>query len=84
MRDSDRVVIRVWDNGIGISAADLPYIFDRFYRADTSRGTHNGGFGLGLTITKTILDRHAGAIDVQSQLGEGSEFSVRLPIANAS
>jgi two-component system phosphate regulon sensor histidine kinase PhoR len=84
LRDSDRIVIRVWDNGIGISAEDLPHIFDHFYRVDTARGTQNGGFGLGLTITKTILDRHAGAIDVQSQLGEGSEFSVRLPIANAN
>ncbi len=82
--DADRIVICVRDNGIGISAEDLPHIFERFYRVDPARGTQTGGFGLGLTITKTILDRHAGIIDVQSQLGEGSEFSVRLPIAKAS
>ncbi len=84
VRDIDHVVIRVHDNGIGISAEDLPHIFDRFYRADASRSTQNGGFGLGLTITKIVLERHAGTIDVQSQLGEGSEFCVRLPIAKAS
>lgn len=84
VRDSGGVVIRVSDNGIGISAEDLPHIFERFYRVDAARGTHSGGFGLGLTITKTILDRHAGAIDVQSQLGEGSEFCIHLPIAHAN
>jgi signal transduction histidine kinase len=84
LRDADRIVIRVCDNGIGISPEDLPHIFERFYRADQARGTQSGGFGLGLTITKVILDRHSGLIDVQSTLGEGSEFCVQLPIAKAS
>ena len=82
-RDKDRVVIRVRDHGIGIEAEHLPHIFERFYRVDEARGTQNGGVGLGLTIIRTIIERHAGTIDVQSKLGEGSEFCVRLPAANA-
>ena len=78
--DEGHIVIRVCDNGVGISAEDLPHIFEHFYRVDEARGTQSGGFGLGLTITKTILDRHAGTIKVQSKLGEGSEFSLQLPI----
>ncbi|HVU10162.1 MAG TPA: ATP-binding protein, partial [Phototrophicaceae bacterium] len=81
LRDGDRVVIRVRDQGIGIAAENLPRIFERFYRVDDARGTQHGGLGLGLTITKTIVDRHAGTIDVHSQPGEGSEFSIRLPMA---
>jgi signal transduction histidine kinase len=80
--DEDDVVIRVRDNGIGIAGEDLPHIFERFYRVDDARGMQNGGFGLGLIITKTVVDRHAGVIDVQSRLGEGSEFNLRLPMAN--
>jgi PAS domain S-box-containing protein len=83
-RDDDRVVVRVRDSGIGIAAEDLTHIFERFYRVDSARGTQNGGIGLGLTITKTVIDRHAGTIDVQSQPGKGSEFSVRLPVAAAA
>ncbi len=81
LRDEDRVVIRVRDSGVGIAAENLPHIFERFYRVDEARGTQNGGLGLGLAITKTVIDRHAGTIDVQSQLGQGSEFSIRLPMA---
>ena len=84
LRDQDRVVICVHDKGIGIAAEDLTHIFERFYRADDARGTQNGGLGLGLTITKTIIDRHAGTLNVQSRLGEGSEFSIRLPIASSN
>ncbi len=84
LQNADRVIIHVQDNGIGISGDDLPHIFERFYRVDSARGTQRGGFGLGLTITKTILERHAGDIDVKSQLGEGSEFCVRIPIAKPS
>ncbi|MBX3063810.1 MAG: PAS domain S-box protein [Anaerolineae bacterium] len=82
--DQESVVISVCDSGIGISAEHLPHIFERFYRVDDARGTQNGGLGLGLTITKTIVERHAGTIDVQSQLGEGSQFSIRLPLEQAS
>ncbi len=81
-RDGDWVVVCVRDSGVGIAAEDLPHVFERFYRVDNARGTQNGGLGLGLTIAKTIIDRHAGTIDAQSQLGEGSEFSIRLPAAS--
>ncbi len=81
LRDENQVIIRVHDSGIGITPEDLNHIFERFYRVDDARGTQNGGLGLGLSITKTIVDRHAGTIDVQSRLGEGSEFSIRLPAA---
>ena len=81
--DEGGVTIAVRDTGAGIAEEDLPHIFDRFYRADVARGTEKGGSGLGLAITKTIVDRHAGVIVVQSRLGEGSEFRVRLPMVKA-
>ncbi len=83
VRDGSWVVVRVCDSGVGIANDDLMHIFERFYRVDSARGTQNGGLGLGLTIAKTIVERHAGSIEVHSRLGEGSEFSIRLPAANA-
>jgi len=72
--------IEVQDTGIGIKASDVPYIFNRFYRADTSRSktTVAGGYGLGLAIAKSIVDLHNGAIEVKSKVGEGSVFIVKL------
>jgi heavy metal sensor kinase len=69
--------ICVEDNGIGIPEKDLPHVFDRFYRGDTSR--HSEGTGLGLSIVKTIVDIHKGQISVQSDSGKGSTFCVTLP-----
>jgi len=77
----DRLEIGVSDNGAGISAKDLPYIFDRFYRADSSR--QDGGTGLGLAIAGWIVERHGGAIEVASKEGVGSTFTVRLPVSAA-
>lgn len=67
------------DNGIGISEEDLPYIFNRLYRADKSRSRFTGGVGLGLTIAKALTDAHGGVIEVASKLGSGSIFTVIIP-----
>ncbi|MFF0722687.1 MULTISPECIES: cell wall metabolism sensor histidine kinase WalK [unclassified Micromonospora] len=71
--------ITVRDTGVGIAAEHLSKIFDRFWRADGSRTRATGGSGLGLPITQHLVKAHGGTIDVQSTLGEGSLFTVRLP-----
>jgi len=78
----DAVEIKVKDTGIGIPPEDLPHIFERFYRADKSRNRLTGGAGIGLTITKAIIDAHGGSIKVTSRVGEGTEFIVSLPKKN--
>lgn len=75
----DHVVFEVSDTGLGISEEDLPYIFDRFFRADKARASHTGGSGLGLSIVKKIVDVHGGKIEVESAAGKGSTFRVILP-----
>ena len=73
-------VIEVDDKGVGIDEKDIPHIFDRFYRADTSRSkTKTDGYGLGLSIAKSIVDAHKGEIKVKSKVGKGSTFKVILP-----
>ena len=71
--------ISVKDNGKGIPAADLPYIFERFYRADKSRNRLTGGAGIGLTISKAIIEAHRGKILVKSNVDEGTEFNITFP-----
>jgi signal transduction histidine kinase len=77
--DLQTVKINVKDSGLGIPPEDLPYIFERFYRADKSRNRQTGGAGIGLTIAKAIVEAHQGTIMVNSVLGKGTEFIVTLP-----
>lgn len=81
-QDQRQAVFKVIDRGPGIKASEQPYIFDRFYRADSSRTKQNiGGYGLGLAIAKNIIERHDGSIHVTSKPGKGSTFTVKLPLS---
>ena len=77
--DDDYVEITVSDNGIGIPAAELDRIFERFYRVDYARSRSNGGTGLGLAIVKHIAAIHGGDVSVWSQVGQGSTFTIKIP-----
>lgn len=74
------LVLKVRDYGIGIEKEHLQRVFERFYRTDESRNKETGGLGLGLTITKKIVEIYKGTITVKSKINEGAEFEVRLPI----
>jgi signal transduction histidine kinase len=74
-----QVRIVIADTGVGIPSQDLPRIFERFYRIDKARSRQVGGTGLGLSIVKHVVERMSGAIEVESQLGRGSVFTLRLP-----
>jgi signal transduction histidine kinase len=80
-RHDNHARLAVSDSGIGIPAADLPHIFDRFYRVDRAREHESGGTGLGLSIAKWIAQAHGGTIKVESAVGKGSTFLVDLPAA---
>lgn len=73
------VVINVSDTGPGIAPADLPHVFDRFYRADKSRSRASGGSGIGLAIVKQLVEAHGGQVGVASQAGRGTTFTITLP-----
>ncbi|MFJ8081476.1 sensor histidine kinase [Streptomyces sp. NPDC096205] len=77
-----RAVVEVADTGTGIAAGDLPHLFDRFWRADPSRGRATGGSGLGLSIARQIVADHGGTIGVRSTLGAGTTFTITLPEAD--
>lgn len=74
----DQVVVEMSDNGSGISAADLPFIFDSFYRTDASRNSSTGGSGLGLSIVKKIIQAHGGSVWARSRLNEGTAIYFTL------
>ena len=75
-----QTVITIRDRGVGIAEADLPYIFDRFFRAESEDTKHVGGSGLGLYIVHALVRAHGGTIDVRSERGAGTTFTLRLPV----
>src|SRR4029079_6260317 len=76
--DESEITISVSDKGIGIPAADQEHIFDRFYTVDKAHSQKMGGSGLGLSIVKTIVEKHFGTITLESELGKGSTFTIRM------
>lgn len=79
-----RVALTVADTGIGIPRDDLDRVFDRLYRTDASRTRSTGGFGLGLSIARDLVEAMGGTITVESEVGSGSQFTVHLPVAPAA
>ncbi|HPG29753.1 MAG TPA: HAMP domain-containing sensor histidine kinase [bacterium] len=77
---TDTFIIKVQDNGTGISKEDLPYIFDRFYRCDKSRSREKHHFGLGLSIVKMNIELHKGSVRIDSELNKGTTVTVEAPI----
>lgn len=78
--DSSAVLVVIWDNGAGIAAEDQIHIFERFYKVDKARDRSLGGNGLGLSIVKKIAELHGGSVSVDSEIGRGTAFTVRLPL----
>jgi two-component system, OmpR family, sensor histidine kinase ArlS len=78
VKENGKVQITILDQGIGIPEEDLPHIFDRLYRVDKSRSRATGGFGLGLSIVKQLVEAHGGEITVESQVGVGTRFTITL------
>jgi signal transduction histidine kinase len=80
--DREKAQIVFQDHGVGISAADLPRVFDRFYRGDPSRTRATGGFGLGLAIAKALVEAYGGTISAESTPGKGTRMTVELPTSS--
>jgi two-component system phosphate regulon sensor histidine kinase PhoR len=78
------VAVAVRDHGPGIARDFLPRLTERFYRVDPARSRELGGTGLGLAIVKHIVSHHRGALDIDSELGQGSVFTVHLPVATGA
>jgi two-component system OmpR family sensor kinase len=83
-RDGDEVELRIADDGPGMAPEVAAHVFDRFYRADESRARATGGHGLGLAIAGEIARAHGGAVSVSSRPGQGSTFTVTLPLSETS
>lgn len=81
--NGEEAIIEVRDQGPGIGSEHLEHIFDRFYRSDEARSREAGGAGLGLAISKRIVEAHDGRIEVESKLGQGTTFRIHLPLASA-
>jgi signal transduction histidine kinase len=82
--NGNEVIFQVSDNGVGIDPSDLPYLFERFYRTDKSRSRAKGGSGLGLAIVRSLVELHGGTVQVESSLGRGTKFTVKLLQAGPS
>ena len=78
LEEKEYIRVEVEDNGKGIAAKDLPYIFERFFRADQSRNSRQGGTGLGLAIVKRIVEEHGGTVHAESEEGKGTTISFTL------
>jgi signal transduction histidine kinase len=79
-KEEDHALIQVQDTGVGIAPEDQTHIFERFYRVNRDRSRHTGGAGLGLAVAKAIAKTHQGTIQVESELGKSSTFTVQLPL----
>lgn len=77
--ESSQLVLTVADDGPGIAPEHLPHLFERFYQADSSATRHRSGTGIGLALVQSLIELHEGTIDVESEIGEGTTFTVRLP-----
>ncbi len=78
---NEQLIIKIIDNGIGISPRDLPHVMDRFYRVDESRNRHTGGRGIGLSIVRSVMEAHRGQVEIYSEgLSKGSEVSLIFPL----
>jgi signal transduction histidine kinase len=77
--EQQQIVIEVVDHGVGITQDDQAFIFEPFYRTDSSRTKTTGGYGLGLSLCKTIMEAHQGSISMTSEPGRGSVFRVSFP-----
>jgi signal transduction histidine kinase len=80
-RDEARVAIAVIDTGVGIASADLSRLYRTFEQLALPSGDRPPGTGLGLALTKRLIEMHGGTIDVESELGVGTTFTVRIPVA---
>jgi two-component system sensor histidine kinase BaeS len=82
--NKNTITLRVQDNGVGIAPEDLPFVFERFYRADKSLKRNGTESGLGLAIAKSIVEAHGGSISVESALDQGTTFTITLPVASVT
>jgi signal transduction histidine kinase len=80
--EDKHIYLRVQDTGMGIAPDDIPHLFERFYRGERAGQTKIAGSGLGLSIVKEIVDLHSGDIQVESQVGKGTTFTVTLPVGS--
>ena len=78
------IMISFHDHGIGIAGDDLAYVFEPFYRADRSRSRDTGGYGIGLSLAKRIVEAHGGTIELSSRIGEGTSVLVAVPASGSA